>query len=222
MKAKSGGRSKVEPSRALTKVASAKGTRTSERQLLTATKALGGLGLALKVPLDAYAIDEIRAGINEIAVGRDEVPLTRENLLAAARVISEALKPVTDTVIGRLDSGEFVVVNHPVIEMIDEAIDALADLDRGKTHRVLEAASHQANRALTTEQRKRDETLLTTVAIVQRKYGFKTFAQAARFVAKRKRELGQTRDGEPYTAQTFIRLRDYYRKLNKSMSYARN
>jgi hypothetical protein len=218
MKAKIRGRSQGGPPVKLPSTKEA----TSERQLLTATKGAGGLGLALKVPLDAYATDEIRAGINEIAAGRDEVPLTRESLLATARVISEALKPVTHTVIDRLDSGEFVVVNHPVIEMIDEAIDALADLDRGKTHVALRCASHQANAALTTKQRKRDQTLLDTVVIAQRKYGFKTFAKAARFVAKRKRELGQTRDGEPYTAQTFIRLRDYYIKLNKSIAYARN
>jgi hypothetical protein len=219
MKAKIRGRPQGEPP---AKLPLHQGARTSERQLLTATKAAAGLGLALKMPLDAYATEEICNGLDEIAAARDAVPLTREILLSALRIISEALKPVTHTVIDRLDTGQFVVVNHPVIERLDEFIDALSDLDRGKTHRVLKAASHQANRALTTEQQKRDQTLLDTVVIVQRKYGFKTFAQAARFVAKRKRELGQTRDGEPYTAQTFIRLRDYRIKLNKSITYARN
>ena len=157
MKAKIRGRPQGEPP---AKLPLHQGARTSERQLLTATKAAAGLGLALKMPLDAYATEEICNGLDEIAAARDAVPLTREILLSALRIISEALKPVTHTVIDRLDTGQFVVVNHPVIERLDEFIDALSDLDRGKTHRVLKAASHQANRALTTEQQKRDQTLL--------------------------------------------------------------
>jgi hypothetical protein len=63
------------------------------------------------MPLDANAIDEIRIGFAKIAAGRDTVPLTRENFVATARVMSEAIKSVTESVIDRLDTGQFVVVN---------------------------------------------------------------------------------------------------------------
>jgi hypothetical protein len=194
-------------------------TRTSEEQPLTATKGahVGLGGPALKIPLDALAMGELRAGLDEIAAGRDEVPLTREDLLAALRKMSEAVKPVTHTVIGYIEkTGNYVVANHPVIEMIDKAVDALADLDRGKPHVAFRTASHQANAALTTEQRKRDELDLSSVLIEQKRH--RTFAGAARLVARRKRELGQTRDGQPYTAATLIRMRDYFIRRNKSKS----
>ena len=191
------------------KVSSDKRTRTSKGADV-------GLGRALKMPLDAYAMNEVRAGLDKFAAGRDVVPLTRENLVTAIRVMSEAIKSVNQRVIDTTSTGQFVVVNHPVIEMIDQGIDALADLDRGKTHSALKAASHQPNRALTTAQRKRDETLLATVVIVRNKYGFRTFRQAATFLAGRMRQRGHMRNGNRYTAMTFVQLRDYYVKLNKS------
>jgi hypothetical protein len=194
-----------------------KGPQPAER----ATKAADvGLGLALRMPLDAYAMAEVRSGFDEIAGGRDAVPLTLENLVAAMRVMSVAIGSVTHDVIGRIGRGEFVVSNHPVIEMLDQGIDALADRGRGKTHNVLKPATHQANAALTTEQRKRDDTLLDAVDFAQTKYGFRTFAQAARFVARRMRARGETRDGVPITAGMLTQMKDYSRKRNISKRYS--
>jgi hypothetical protein len=195
---------------------------TSDRGLLSGTKAADvGLGLALRPLLDARAAAEVREGFDKIAAGRDVMPLTVENLVAAMGVVSEAMRLVTRDVIGRIGTGELLVSNHPVIEMLDQGIDALADLGRGKTHNVLKAASHRASAALTTEERKRDETLLEAIVIAQSKYGFRTFVQAARFVAKGLRALGRTRDGLPITTVMLTQIKDYSRKRNRSKRYSR-
>jgi hypothetical protein len=151
-------------------------------------------------------------GFDQIAAGRDAVPLTREHLLAAIRVMSEATRSVMQNVIGRLSTGEFVVTNHSVIEMLDQVMDVFADLDSGKKHSALMPASHKANAARTTEQRKWDETLLHLVLTAKRKHRFRTFAQAAHFVARGLRARGETRDGVPITAEMLTQIKDYSRK----------
>jgi hypothetical protein len=104
MKARSRSRPKGESPQSRTKAVSAGRTRTSEQQPLTAAKGADvGLGRVLKMSLDPFVMDELRAGLDKIAAGRDKVPLTREDLLATLRMISEVVRPVTHTVIGYIE-----------------------------------------------------------------------------------------------------------------------
>jgi hypothetical protein len=158
---------------------------------------------------DARTVAELHACLDEIMNQPDATKLTRKNGLALLRIISEGLKPSTDKPVGVLDTGQVVVVAHPALALLDDLIDALADLDRGKTHAALKVASEAENAALTTKQRKWDEAMLDAVDIVKRAKGFKTRVEAERFLARNMRKNGVMRRGKAITARTLKRLRDY-------------
>jgi hypothetical protein len=101
-----------------------------------------------------------------------------------------------------------LVRSHPAIELLDELIDALSDLDRGKTDPSLRACSDGPNASLTTSERKWDDELLNAVLIVQRARGLKTRAEAENFLAGRLKEAGKRRRGKDYTPRMLKRLRD--------------
>jgi hypothetical protein len=158
--------------------------------------------------VDAKAMRELRAGLDQMMEQLDARVLKRENVLALLKTISEGVRPATDRPIGHVASGESLVRSHPAIEFLDELIDALSDLDRGKTDPSLRASSDAPNASLTTKERKWDDTLLEAVLIVQRAQGLKTRAEAEKFLAGRLKETGKKRRGKDYTPRTLKRLRD--------------
>jgi hypothetical protein len=166
---------------------------------------------ALEIARDAHdtkVMRELRARLDGLMERPDARALNRENVLAVLRTISEGVGPAIDRPIRRLSTGEMLVRSHPAIELLDELIDALSDLDKGKTDPSLRACSDGPNASLTTTERKWDDELLNAVLIVQRARGLKTRVEAETFLAGRLKEAGKRRRGKDYTPRMLKRLRD--------------
>ena len=117
---------------------------------------------------------QVRARLDEFtkqsATNGDDGPtveVSRENIIALLKAISESLKPATEVDIGVFDDGTRMVTDHAALELLDQFIDVLHDLNNGKTDPCLKPASYGPNRSLTTRQRKETEVLMEAVRIVQ-------------------------------------------------------
>ena len=148
------------------------------------------------------------AGWGNGAAGRAGFNAGERKLALLRGAISEGVGPAIDRPISRLATGEMLVRSHPAIELLDEFVDALSDLDRGKTDPSLRACSDGPNASLTTSERKWDDELLNAVLIVQRARGLKTRAEAENFLADNLKAAGKRRRGKDYTPRMLKRLRD--------------
>ena len=116
---------------------------------------------------DAKTMRDLRARLDDIMEREGARVLTRDGALALLRAISEGLKPSTDLFVGPVGEDVLLVKNHPALNLLDELIDALADLDNGKPHCALKPASYAANASLSTSQRKWDDELLIAVEVIK-------------------------------------------------------
>jgi hypothetical protein len=157
---------------------------------------------------DAHVMRLLRVSLDQIMSRKGAAILDRRNALALLRAVSDGLKPATVVVVGRTSAGQSLVVDHPAVANLDELIDAIADLDQGKTHLALKPASRAANASLSTKQRKRDNALLEAVLVIRQANGFRTRSEAEHELAKNLREAGYQRNGKPITAVLLKRLRD--------------
>jgi hypothetical protein len=156
--------------------------------------------------IDAQAMRELRASLDQMMEQPDVRALKRENVLALLKTISEGVRPATDRPIGPVATGEMLVSTHPAIELLDELIDALSDLDRGKTDPSLRACSDGPNASLTTRERKWDDALLEAVSNVQHARGLKTRTAAENVLASILDKAGKMRRGKVYSPRMLKRL----------------
>jgi hypothetical protein len=157
----------------------------------------------------------LRQNLDQLMEDPGARDLTRPNALALLRAICEGLKPSTFKPVGKASTGETIVVDHSAIALLIELIDALSDLDSGKTDSIFKAYSDGPNSSLTTKQRKWDDAILDAVVIIQRAKGFSTRTKAEKFLAKNLNADGKTRRGKPYTPGMLKRLRDDSKKRNR-------
>lgn len=167
--------------------------------------------------IDAKTMRDLRADLDCMMERVSARVLTRDRAVALLQAMSDGLKPSTDIFVGRIDEGTVLVKNHPAVELLDELIDALADLDNGKTHAALKRASYAPNASLTTMERKWDDAVLEAVLVVQRARGFKTRAQAEEFLAGKLKAAGKKRRNKPYSAKMLKTLRDDRLKRKSSL-----
>ncbi len=165
---------------------------------------------------DAQTMAELRARLDGWKLDQGPRALTRPNAISLLKLLSECLGPALDETLGALETGERIVADHPSVNLLNELIDALADLDSGKTHDALGAARHGANRRLATWQSRLDKVWLDTVLILQRreeqerpKDGPKVLRKAAEEkLARALRAVGKNRLGKPVTQKLLKSLRD--------------
>jgi hypothetical protein len=162
-------------------------------------------------PDNSQLTAELHARLSELTSDGGARPLTRRNAINLLRVISECLGPPLSETIGLLETGEQIVTDHRAVNLLNELIDALRDLDSGKTHPTFKPARHGANRSLSTQQLKLDNVWLDTVLIVQRSKGLAHRKDAEKLVARTLTMKGKTRNGQPITAQLLKSLRDRQR-----------
>jgi hypothetical protein len=157
---------------------------------------------------DAKTMRDLRARLDTMMEREGPHVLTRDTALALLRAIADGLKPSTDLVVGSVGEDALLVQNHPALNLLDELIDALVDLENGKTHCAFKPAAHGANASLTIGERKWDDAVLDAVIVVQRAKGFRTRVQAEQFLASNLNKAGKTRRGKRYSAKMLKRLRD--------------
>ena len=150
---------------------------------------------------DSSAMVVLRGRLDKIVNAPDGRELTRERAITLLRAVSQSIGPATQT-------GEGLVLkNHPAIVLIDEFIDALADLNRGKAHDYLFAtAPNQTHRALSLKQLREDEALLDLVELVKDMDEVST-KEAEELVAKKMKRSGRTRMGKAIDRKTLQSLR---------------
>jgi hypothetical protein len=154
---------------------------------------------------------ELRARLDDMMGRQGAQALTRVNAICLLRAISDGLKPSTDKTVGHVDDG-IIVTDHPALALLDDLIDALTDLDNGKTHDVFKVLPYAPNASLTTKERKSDDVILKTVLVVKRAKGYKTRKEAEKFLADRLNKAGKKRRGQRYTVKMLKRLRDDRKK----------
>ena len=162
---------------------------------------------------DARVMRELRTTLDRLTEQHDKRTLKRKHVLALLRTISEGLDPATQRPIGALDTGEMLVRSHPAIELLDEFVDAISDLDKGKTDPSLKASSHGPNASLTTKERKWLKVLLDTVLIVQRHKGYQTRSRAELFLAQKLTKAGKKWRSKVITRGRLKQLRDDYKEI---------
>jgi hypothetical protein len=126
----------------------------------------------------------------------------RGTALALLKIIYEHLSPL----LGSIDEGSpgpsdlVLFSDHPALELMLAFIDALADLDNGKTHDALAAtATTGRNAALPVHERRSDEALRDAVYILQRYKNFKNRSNAEHALAKSLRKRGAEIRGKQAT-----------------------
>ena len=149
---------------------------------------------------DSEAMIALRGRFKEIAAEPGDRTLTQTKAIALLRAISETLKPAT-----KISSG-LVNQNHPAIELLDELVDALADLQRGTPNDLFAIEGKQANRALRLQQLRQDEALLGLVELIKQMDGVST-KEAEKRVERIMRRSGQGRMNKPITQKTLQSLR---------------
>jgi hypothetical protein len=147
---------------------------------------------------DSEAMIALRARFKEIAAEPGDSGLTQRKAIAVLRAISERLGPATQI------SRGLVLEDDPAIEQLDELIDALADLQRGKPNVLFATEGKQAHRALGLKQLREDEMLLRLVEDVKRMKGCST-KEAEKWVARS--SSGRTRGGRKIDLKTLQSLR---------------
>jgi hypothetical protein len=175
----------------------------------------GNVERALEVAREAHDA-QVMANLRELMKRPGPRILTRENVLALLRLLLAGLSPATDVPLGTVSTGQMLVTLHPSMALLDELIDALSDLKRGKTHKALKATSYCGTAVLSTKQHKQDKALLDTVIILKGKYGLKKRTEAEHLLAKKLRAGSHTRNGKPITAGRLKSLRDNW-KSRKSI-----
>jgi hypothetical protein len=166
----------------------------------------------------AQALEQLVANLKGLMLKPDAKTLTRPNIVALLRSISDGLGPVMHVPLGQTSTGELIVTDHAAIALLDELVDAFSDLENGKTHTVFKPVSHGATATLTVRQRKRDQVWREAVHIVKQFHGLRTVTDAERFLAKKLREAGKKRKGKAVTAAMLKSLRDHPKKPLRSSS----
>ena len=179
----------------------------SEGALLSDEELESALQLAFEardprdVRRDSSAMVVLRGRLDEMVDTPGGRKLTRERAIALLRAISESVKPATQIAEGSVPK------NHPAIVLLDEFIDALADLKRGKAHDDLFAtAPNQTHRALCLKQMREDEALLDLVELIKDMEKVST-KKAEEWVAKKMKRSGRTRMGKTIDLKTLQSLR---------------
>jgi hypothetical protein len=147
---------------------------------------------------DAHFITLLRKELNSLSPEtKGPMELTRENAIGLLKIISEALDA---PMLQQSNSGVFV--EHGAIDLLRKLIDAIEDLNDGKTHHALKPAAAGANASLSRAERKYEQLLLDSVLIVQEANKFKSEGEARRFVVNCLRKKGRTWRGKPITRKT--------------------
>jgi hypothetical protein len=159
---------------------------------------------------DSEAMNALRGRFEEIAPWPGDKTLTQAKAIALLLAMSESLKPATQI------SRGLATVDHPAIELLDELIDALADLQRKTPNDFFAIEGRPANRALGLKQLRQDEALLGLVELIKQMENVST-KEAERRVEKSMRRRGQRRMNKPITQKTLQSLRRH-RKAKKPIA----
>ena len=174
------------------------------------------LGLeAARVEINAQAMREdaiiaatLRERLNGLAAETTgPVNLTRQNAIALLKIVSETLD---EPMLQQSTSGVFI--EHGAIDLLRKLIDAIEDLNDGKTHHALKPTATAANASLSRAERKYEQLLLESVLIVQLAKQFKSEGEARRFVVNCLRKKGKTWRGKPITIKTLERRKHRIKK----------
>ncbi len=161
---------------------------------------------------DARAMRVLRTRLDELMKRPEAGTLTRQNILSLFKCLRDGLRPSTDVLLCTLKTGEPLLTDHPAIALLEEAIDAVGDLDIGKTHAIFKSAPRGATAALTAKQRERDRIWLTSVEIIKRRHGLPTKSAAESLLAAKLQKAGEMRRGKPVSARTLKNLRDHLKR----------
>lgn len=171
-------------------------------------------------PLDSQIIDELQERLAALASIDGATHLTRDRAIRLLKAFVETLGPRLHIPLGELDTGEVIVTVHAGINLLNELIDAISDLDNGKTHAALKVASYGANRSLERWQAHDDQALVEAVLVVQRHRGLKSRREAELIVAKALQTRGKTRKGKAITPKLLKSLRDRQTMRSRQKSAA--
>jgi hypothetical protein len=152
------------------------------------------LGEALEIARQAHdeqIMANLRIELDELTKRPGAHILTHDNVLALLRTLKKALSPAFHQAVGEAGPDQTLVIDHPSMALLEELIDAVSDLENGKTHSALKPESYAANASLTTRERKWDDELLDAVIVVQRSKGFKTRKEAEKFLVERLNQAGK-------------------------------
>jgi hypothetical protein len=125
---------------------------------------------------------------------------TRAEMLALIRGLIEALSPMTDLTIGKMENGGTVVTEHSAMALLRQFTEALSDLDNARTHPVFAPNQHAANRTLPSDKKQEEAILKQAVEIKRLHKKFKSRAKAQHSLAQDLRKAGKTIKGKPATA----------------------
>jgi len=152
----------------------------------------------------------LRVGLEQF-VPHSKSVLTRHNAITLLEVIKESLKPALYKGIA-VAARQPLCISHPAMALLEDLVDALSDLERGKANKIFRAARDQTHAALPLSRIKLNEALIETVDQIQRGHRLKTRRQAEHLFARQLRAEGFTIEGTPVTAGMLKSIRDRKRK----------
>jgi hypothetical protein len=155
------------------------------------------------------AVSEFRKELDELTFA-DVWTLNRNELIIMLSIISQFL----DKILRKTEYTERLEIHlqHEAVGQLNNLIEALKDLENGKTHDALRPAATKKGAALTAAQKRQDALLVNMVTIVQQWKGFPSRREAEEYVAERLRKGGKKRRGQEITAKMLKSLRDHFKK----------
>ena len=116
---------------------------------------------------NAQVIADLRAKLDTLAQKHAVLALTRTTAVDLLTAIAEALGPALRLPLNSRDNDVTYVVDHSAIILLLDLIDAIADLDLGKTDPALAPSAHGAHASLTTTEKKKRRELLALAKVVK-------------------------------------------------------
>lgn len=152
------------------------------------------------------AVARLRDGLDALTEGSGANELTRPNAVALLNVIVESVGPALRRVEGELDDA-LILTDHPTVVLLMTLIDALRDLDNGKTVTALRAADG-ANASFTGAAASQRDGLLELVDVLWHARPLVRRRTIECEVAARLRKNGATWKNRKFTAGLLKDLRN--------------
>ena len=157
---------------------------------------------------DAQLMSELRVQLEALASKPDMLSLNRENAVRLLNIILKWLGPAMKINIGMVAENIPFVIDHDSINLLIDFVDALKDLDNGKTHEAFKPNPCGSTASLTTAERKRDDALVELVRIIESAEGLNSRSEAEAILEKRLDKAGALRRNKPITAKILKSLSD--------------
>lgn len=157
---------------------------------------------------DAQLMSELRTQLDALANKPNMLSLNRENAVRLLNIILEWLGPAMEINIGMVAENIPAVTDHESISLLINFVDALKDLDNGKTHEAFKPCPYGSTASLTNAERKRDDALVEAVRIIEWAEGLNSRSEAEAIFEERLAKVGALRRNKPITAKILKSLSD--------------